>query len=396
MPTDQLAPGTQRTVFLNRRGGTYQIGTTTDSAANTVKNDVVGPNATTTATIPPLASYWNWPALVACVKQHYAGYNLSFVESEPTSGIYVEAVVGGTGEELGWGPLELFGIAAADNFCTVTERGIAFNFSETHRDVARRADELCATVAHEIGHLLALEHEGLAQDAMSYVLIADSGTKAFVDELSTCGPYPTDPMACACNPGGMTNSVARLRQFVGNRPTETVPPTLAIEAPVGGELSPVFEVVATATDDQAMSDVVAIIGGTELGSDTEAEANVYRIPIRDAPEGEHTLTVIARDEAGNEAVQEVAITVVKQATGQTCTANEACTGGICATGEDGMFCTESCTADDTCPDDFACEPLAGSKVCVPSGGCGCTAGDPAGVLLGLAALALTVRRRRSA
>ena len=242
----------------------------------------------------------------------------------------------------------------------------------------------------------ALVQVGLVGDAMSYVLISDSGTKSFVDELSTCGPYPAEPMPCECNPGGMTSSAARLRQFVGARPIETVPPTLAIDAPASGELSPVFEVVATAIDDQAMSDVLVLIDGIELGSDTEAEANVYRIAIRDAPEGEHTLTVIARDEAGNEATQEIAIIVVKLATGQTCTANEACAGNVCATGEDGMFCTETCTSGDSCPDDFDCEMLAGARVCVPGGGCGCTTSDPTGMLLGLFVLALTVRRRRSA
>lgn len=49
-------------------------------------------------------------------------------------------------------------MAAADSFCRVTENGIAFSFSTNHIGITKMNDELCATVAHGIGHLLALEH----------------------------------------------------------------------------------------------------------------------------------------------------------------------------------------------------------------------------------------------
>ncbi|MEJ7597080.1 MAG: hypothetical protein WKG01_04150 [Kofleriaceae bacterium] len=321
---------------------------------------MTGRAGVTTVTIPPLAADWPWATIVACVKRHYATYDLRFVEHEPATGIYLEAVVGGTGEELGWARNELFGIAAADNFCNITERGIAFSFSETHRQVARRVDELCATIAHEIGHLVSLEHEGLAQDAMSYVLIADAGTKGFLPQLATCGPDPAQPASCTCNPGGMTSSGQRLAHFIGSPSTETVPPVVALERP-GDTAPPTFEVVATAIDDLAIAVVVVRLDGVEVGADTEPEHTRYRIPVRDAPEGEHVLALIAYDEAGNATTAESALTIRLPA------------------------CT---IADDTCPSGFACE----HEVCVEhGGGCGCASGHPAG--LGLLVLGLRARRR---
>ncbi len=160
------APGPQRIIYLNRFGGTYQImGRTSNAETNVVSTSVTANRAPRTAVIPPLATGFNWESIAACVAVAYAPYDVRVVEFEPPPGtVYVEAVVGGFGTELGFGTDDLFGIAAADNFCGVTERGVAFSFSETHRNVAQRDGELCATIAHEVGHLLALEHEVLATD----------------------------------------------------------------------------------------------------------------------------------------------------------------------------------------------------------------------------------------
>lgn len=216
--SSRIAPAGEgpRTIFLNRNGGTYHvINAPTNAATQTANAGVIsGDGRTREAVIPPLAADFPWPEISACVRKHYEPYDVRIVEERPAAGPYIEAVVGGRGTEIGWGADSLFGIAAADNFCGVTEAGIAFSFSETHRGVPKRDEELCATIAHEIGHLLALEHETLATDLMSYVFVADTSSKSFVNASSPCGVEPGQNEACACT-NGATNSAARLLQYVG-------------------------------------------------------------------------------------------------------------------------------------------------------------------------------------
>jgi MYXO-CTERM domain-containing protein len=217
-PPVQHAASGPRLIFLNPHGGTYHIKlAATNSATQTANQQVIsGDNRPHEAVIAPLAADFPWATISACVKAYYAPYDVRFTETRPTSGTYIEAVVGGTGTELGFGADELFGIASADNFCNVTEAGIAFSFSETHRGVPRRDEELCATIAHEVGHLLALEHETLATDLMSYVFVDDTSSKSFVDRASSCGVQPGQATQCSCPPSpSATNSAMRLRDFVG-------------------------------------------------------------------------------------------------------------------------------------------------------------------------------------
>ncbi len=404
-PSKPVAPAVPgiRTIFLNRNGGTFHLGGATDAATNNANSQIIPGNNSQTFTIPPLetSGFFNWANIVSCVKGHFTKYNLRVVEAEPLTGNYVEAIVGGDGTEIGFGPNELFGIASADNFCNVTERGIAFSFSETHRQVPRHDEELCATIAHEVGHLLALEHEQLPTDLLSYVLINDSGSKAFVDQSSGCGTSPQQPSSCSCG-ASSTNSASRLSQFIGLRDTETVPPMLTVTTPSDVlTVPPTFDVVVTATDDKAMSDVTALVDNVDVGSDTMPEGNVYTVTAHNIAEGEHTLSVIATDAAGNTAKKDIPIIVKKSATGDTCVANEACTGGICAQTTDGNFCTQLCDmAANSCPENFDCTAVSGSNICVPveGGGCGCSSGTnpgPLGLfgLLGVTALLLRRRRR---
>ncbi len=395
------AAGDQRVIYLNRNGATYNVsGSTTNSATNVVSTRASN-GGSRMAVIPPLTADWDWPWVAQCVADAYKPYDIRVVETEPPADtIYIEAVVGGTGTELGFGVNDLFGIAAADDFCGVTEAGVAFTFSETHRAVEQRNAELCATIAHEVGHLLALEHETLATDLLSYVLVADTTSKSFVNMNVSCGVFPNQPQGCSCS-ASTTNSAARLGQFVGARPTETGVPTLRVLSPGDDDkVAPGFTVQATAGDDTEMADVLAYVDGVEVGHDATPDGDRYVISTRAVALGAHTLAVVARDRAGNVTRTELAINVALLDNGASCDASEQCTGALCVTGSDGNFCTQPCTPGGSeCGGDFSCEEIAGggTSVCVPvDGGCCSTSRDPRGALalVAMVGLVLGIRRRR--
>lgn len=194
-------------IWINTEGGTYEGGNTTDSATNTTALL----SSSDSLTVPAMTTF-DRDELIQCVTDHYAPYNVMIVETEPTSGTYIEAVVGGSGALLG--DTSILGIASADNFCDISEGGIAFSFSDGHRGIQRAQEELCATVAHEVGHLLSLQHEVMETDLMSYVTVYESNTKAFEDATSACGVYPGQETSCDCG-GSTTNSSQRLIDHVG-------------------------------------------------------------------------------------------------------------------------------------------------------------------------------------
>ena len=398
-PIPRAAAG-QRTVFLNRGGGTYHIVSgATNSATMTANRSVTADGRAREAVIAPLAADFDWTAISACVQDHYQLYDLRFVETRPTSGRYLEAVVGGTGSELGFSAsFGLLGVASADNFCGVTEAGICFSLAEAHRSFSQRDDELCVTIAHELGHLLALEHETLAIDMMSYVFLSDSGMKSFVDRSSPCGVEPGQNEACSCG-GSSTNSGGRLTTFVGRRPTETIPPSLeVIEPDDGDKVAPSFTVIADATDDSEMSEVSALVDGASVGNSATPDGDRYTIALAGIADGAHTLTVRARDRAGNQVVALRDITVARLAIGESCTGGEQCAGEQCVAQGNDTFCTQLCdVGNDTCPDGWTCTQAGGIAVCAGGndGGC-CDAGQRPGPGTGLLVLGvglLLVRTR---
>ncbi|MBP8807655.1 MAG: hypothetical protein KBG48_25890 [Kofleriaceae bacterium] len=422
------AAGGPRTIYLNRTGATYQVRGSTDSLAGNVSSDVLNASRTT-VTIPPLGAGFNWTFIAQCVRDAYAPYDVFITETKPTSGNFIEAVVGGNGTELGFSQNDLYGIAAADNFCGVTERGIAFSFSETHRGVSGQDRELCATIAHEIGHLVALEHETLAADEMSYVPVSQAWPKSFRMENSTCGTTPGQNRPCSCNntqpalPSGNTNSHVRLVQFIGRRISETIPPTVALVDPTGGTVRRNFTIAATASDASGVVQVEFAVDGTIVGTDGSAENGQYTIDVTGLTEGSHTITATASDPSGNEGTATVTVDVTFDcggcpggqtcfegecfvANGEPCSPEVACVGGECAqTAEGTSFCTQVCDlGGDSCPDDGACVDVSrgdGFGLCdfSDSGGCGCQTSSGGGapfaaIGLGAIGLGLIVARRR--
>lgn len=392
-----------KVVYLNKNGGTYNIvNGATDSATNSADTIAAGDGRTHTgAVIPPIDASFDWPYIAQCVRNHYKPYAVTITETEPTSGNYIEAVVGGTGSSTGWSASSgILGVASADNFCGVTERGIAFSFSTNHVGIQKANDELCATIAHEVGHLLALEHEATATDTMSYVPFASSGSKLFTTANGKCGTTPSQTGQCSCGSvaaGNFTNSAMRLGQFVGLRPTEKEPPKLDLKSPGNGDkIPPTFAVTAVASDNDVMEQVTVLIDNVQVASSTAPSGTTYTINVMNAALGDHMLTVNAIDLAGNVTTKTIAVKISKSELGETCLGNDGCNSNLCATAEDGNFCSQVCGDGNSCPDDFSCESLGATSICVPDeGGCSVTGRSGASLLV-FVGLALVVSRRRRA
>jgi MYXO-CTERM domain-containing protein len=435
-PGDTFLAGAPTVIYLNKNGATINLANAnTNAATNTVYYQYFS-SSTGTRTVAPLnTTTYDWNFIKSCVAGYYEDFNVTVVDTEPTSGVYVEAIVGGSAGQMGLSD-DILGIACNDQFCSLGSRSISFSFSAGHDGFGNvRNIELCNTVAHEVGHTLGLEHEQLHNDLMCYDFAPNN--KSFIDQNTTCGEYDTDfqqnarPCDCTAN---MTNSWERLANLVGLRATETVPPVVEITQPGNGDaVPPGFVVKASATDNEAVRAVSLYIDGNQVATDTSADGTTYVMsaPTSLAP-GAHTVTVQAEDRSGNTGRDDIQITistscdcsddyecvggVCKLRDGQGCSDGAQCAGGLCAQSPDGNFCTEECDlAADTCPQGFDCIAVSNTAICAPNGdpidpgdgdggGCGCTVGGAeraAGGVGGAAFLAMGVllfvirRRRRS-
>jgi hypothetical protein len=294
-------------VYLNRSGGTFYPGAN-DSASN--RSSIVSRPAA-------LPAYGRgdarWTALVDCVREQFARFNVLVTDVEPSAGNYVEAVVAGHPSQLGLSS-GIGGIAPIDTYgCRPIERAIAYVFEQnlgTDRNV-------CEVTAHEVGHTLSLEHEYACEDPMTYLY--GCGDKSFQDVSAWCGTYSA--VRCSCR-GGSQNTVQALLELVGPVNGSPIDPTNDRDPPVVELVSPAdrasfvarqpLSVVARASDDLLLARVELIwdFNGQTYGCPLASEhvdcaitGDLYRWKVR-AGEGSRTFSVRARDIAAREASTE--------------------------------------------------------------------------------------------
>jgi hypothetical protein len=422
----QMAPGAPQaanlthTIYMNRCVG----GCTVRPGSNDASTGHSSLVEQTSAISEFMYSDTIWDAVVACVENTYAPYDVHIVTERPSGTDYIEAMVAGSPDQIGQGSGTL-GYSPMANDCSPQRNWISFSFANIHGPDP--VIELCATVSHETGHVYGLDHTLTCRDPMSYSM--GCGQKHFLNLEMECG---TDsPRECQCT-GDSLNTHHTLLEAVGigepsPPPMVTIPYPTATTAVVDG-----FTVFGDVVEDRIVDRVEFRLNGFPWQITPGHDDPTYSYATdRDVPDGIIDVEVRAYNDLQLEG--EAVVTVMK---GDPCTASSSCLEGqSCADGRcawpaptvelgdecerdadcisykcesDGevQLCSAVCVVGDdaSCGDGFTCLQAGDHGACWPSdriksGGCCSTGGGGAGsALLGLlvAVVTLGTGRRRAA
>lgn len=304
-----FAAGDPLPIFLNRHGGTYYSAQEDDSSQN--RSSIVSGGSGDVGAFSGTEAQWE--QVVTCVEDLFSRFNVYVTDVEPTEGVYVESVIGGSPEDIGM-PWGVAGVAPYDPYgCQIIPSAVVYTFSDVYQGSPRFVRDVCETAAQEIAHAFTLDHQMLCEDPMTY--LTDCGNKEFQDQYATCGEY--EPRECTCN-GTSQNSVQVLYEKLGThdgsapppRPTDEELPTVALVSPDNGAMLPannVIEVVAEAKDDVGLVavELMWLFSNESMPCPGEGgswsctvDGDLHRWQIN-VGQGMRTFRVRARDVVGN-------------------------------------------------------------------------------------------------
>ena len=226
VPATGSARAKSRTIYLNRHGAMLRPGT---NDARTQTSTIV--------TQPTQIAAWEttdatWNATVACMRETWSRFDISFTEIDPGNTPHMEALFGGSPTDIGR-PLNIAGIAPMAVDCSIVENAIVFAFMDTLPNDAQLA---CEVMSQELGHAYGLDHVLLAQDPMSY--LSFNGKKTFQEAAAACGEKTARPCglgATSCRAEQSSVNVLMERIGASGIAHEDIDPTVEPEAPATGE-----------------------------------------------------------------------------------------------------------------------------------------------------------------
>lgn len=370
-----------------------------------------------------------WNAIIACVRENFAPFNIQVVTDEPAANTsYFKAFAAGTPANVGF-PSGVAGVASFT--CGMIPNAISFSFLNLNpNDV----NDACWTISQEAAHNFGLSHSMLAADAMTY--IQNPARKRFVNQTACIGTQGccSPSQECQCNvPNDEQNSYQKLLTIFGA--AGATAPAITIDDPINNAaVPPGFPVHATVTDDQGVAQVELLIDGNPTASLTSPPW-AFNAPATITP-GVHAVAIRATDTVGGEGTVTINVNVgdpcegngecavvgegyvcvdgrcvpgsgVPGGLGAECDAPSDCLSGVCAAKGGENRCTEACDTgnSNSCGDGFSCiDNPAGGGLCWPGedgtcGGCdtdgGSTPALPIGAGLMLSALLLRRRKHRA-
>ncbi|RMG97566.1 MAG: hypothetical protein D6705_08390 [Deltaproteobacteria bacterium] len=333
-------------------------------------------------------------AVMQAVRTDWAPFNVIVTDTRPASGEYTMNMTGPT-NFVGQGVL---GIAPLDCNDSQTHSNVTYAFHSANDQFS--ASTQATTIGQEVAHSYGLEHVDEPGDIMNPYNAG--GDPSFRDEciqiVSNQGIVCGSQHAAQCGSSNMQNSYRELLALFGPAVADESPPQVSIVSPEDGasfEVGASFDIVADASDDQAVDVVELYVDGAYQGADGSAP---YGWGVENIPAGTYEFQVVARDLAGNEATSDVVTIYVGQAPPP-----DGGDGGADDGGGDGSGGTGGAgDGGDTGQDPF--DPTGGSALPPgfgmrgDEGGCACRAGAPgrpAGIV-GLAWLVLWgIGRRRT-
>jgi RNA-binding protein len=301
-PTGTSGVAQSRIIYLNKGGVSLAPGAndarTNHSSMVTAQTAITGwnPGATT------------WTAVVGCMRELFAGFDVTIVETDPGSVPHIEAVFGGSPTQFGLGT-NVGGLSPFTTDCAIIENSIVFAFTQV---IPNNARTVCEIMAQEVAHSFGLDHELLARDPMTY--LAYDGNRSFQNQNVSCGESTARP----CGIEGSTcrttqNSMSLLIERLGRRgaPGDVTPPTIGITSPANNAtVPPGFAVTFDAADVNGVKFASIYIDGQPSGS-VSSLPYTFTTPAT-LFEGKHELRVEVTDGA-NQRSQVISVTVKKGA-----------------------------------------------------------------------------------
>jgi uncharacterized protein (TIGR03382 family) len=435
--TEAVAP--YNTIFLNRCANGCPVKSGNNDARIDTSSIVSGSRVLTKFTYGD--DVWN--QVKACVRDTFAPFNVVITDTDPGSANHFEIMIGGVPSDLGFNP-NIGGVSANGCGNTYIPNALVFDFSTVWGTGtscnARCVEDICSTAAQEIAHSFGMDHSHNKLDPMTYFQYA--GRKYFQTTADQCGSDCTGGVGpsgqtctgadqqvhSCCGATSTQNSAALLTSLFGAG-TLQVPTVLITKPQQGASVQAGFAVNTTITADAAITKAELRVDGVLVDPVVMSAPYAFNAPTTLQP-GSHTVEVTGYDAHGTPGKTSITVTIGPPCTddstcgttevciagrcvpgpnatgglGTSCTSNDMCGDGNCASDGTNMYCTTACHAGQ-CPKDFGCLPVAdGSDAgyCWPGysdgtgGGCSTAGGAGGSIASGLlfAAVLFTRRRKR--